>query len=337
MAGNKNRNMKIPTYFILGYPRSGTTWFANLFNTHPDVAYRHEMIGRCYRSFPEALFTKLKNSYSLSDDDYQEAIKIVMTPNVESDRAPFFHKNHLTLDYPRLHYTLWLASKTVPLLRPAYGRMFYPKGNRLKLIIKETRSALNMDSITQALRSDKNIILFRHPCGAIASSLNGISSGRMQASTEADRLKWFEDNKDRKYLKDLELEKPQFLSIPEHEYLALRWRLQNEDYLNFFTPDKNIYIHYEDFMIDQEQKVKNLFSKLPLSYDPVVKQFILTSSGVKSSQPLLKDSSSKYYSVYRSADFNPNKWKDSLSSEQIDIIERHTLDTFNKLTESYIH
>ena len=27
---------------VLGYPRSGTTWLAKIFDSHPDILYRHE-------------------------------------------------------------------------------------------------------------------------------------------------------------------------------------------------------------------------------------------------------------------------------------------------------
>lgn len=330
--------MHISTYLILGYPRSGTTWFANLFNTHPDVVYRHEIIGRCHQDFPEELFKKLKFDHSLTDTEYKKAIKIILSPNVESDRAPFFKKRHLALNYPKFHYICWLASKTSSLFKPFYKYMFYPRGPHLKLVIKETRSTMNMDSIIEGIRSDKNIILFRHPCGAIASSVIGIETGKMQHSSNVDREHWFEENKDREYIEKLNLNTTQIRSLPEHEYLALRWRLQNEDYLAFSTrSSNNIYINYEDFMIDQEAKVKALFAKLPLSYDPDVENFILSCSGVKSSKPLLKDSSSSFYSVYRNKGFDPHKWKISLEPDQIAAIEKHTLDIFIKLLESSSH
>lgn len=337
MTNHINKTKKITTYFILGYPRSGTTWFANLFNTHPDVAYRHEMVGRCYLEFPETLFKKLKYNYSLTESDYQKAIKIILSPNVDSDRAPFFKKNHMTLNYPQFHYFFWLASKTVPFFRPLYKHMFYPNSPDLILVIKETRSMLNMDSIIEGIRSDKNIILFRHPCGAIASILRGIKTGKMQSSTKADRNKWFNENKNNEHINTLDLKVSQILSIPEYEYLALRWRLQNEDYMALSHKNNNIYINYEDFMIDQEEKVKALFSKLPLNYDSGVKNFILSSSGINRSKPLLKDSSSNFYSVYRNDGVNPDKWKQSLQKEQITAIERHTLDVFDKLLEFSSH
>ena len=76
------------TIIILGYPRSGTTWFANLFNSHPDVVYRHEVIGHCYKYFPEEIFQQLKYNYDLIDSEYEKAINIILSPNVESDRGP---------------------------------------------------------------------------------------------------------------------------------------------------------------------------------------------------------------------------------------------------------
>ena len=183
--------MTTSTYFILGYPRSGTTWFANLFNTHPDVVYRHEMIGRCYKQFPDELYKKLKSRQTLTDDDYNKAMRIILTPDIESDRAPFFKKNHLTFSNPKFHYFSWLATRAASFLKPLYGYLFFPKDHNLKLVIKETRSAIDMDNIITCLRSDKNIILFRHPCGAIASSLRGIETGKMQPSTNVNREIWF--------------------------------------------------------------------------------------------------------------------------------------------------
>jgi len=323
---------KVPTYLILGYPRSGTTWFANLFNTHPDVIYRHEVIGRCHKSFPLELFQKLKFDSSLNDIDYESAINIILSPNIESDRAPFFKKNHLIFSNPRFHYLSWIASKTISVISPLYKIMFTPHGKDKIIVIKETRSTINMDSIIKGIRSDKNIILFRHPCGAIASSLAGIETGKMMPSSIEEREFWFNENKENDYIIKLNLNPSQIKELPEHEYLALRWRLQNEDYLNFsLQNENNIYINYENFMQDQNNKVEELFNKISLSFDLNVKNFLLASSGSNSKKPILKDSSSSFYSVYRSKDFDPNKWQKSLLAEQISSIEKHTLDIFKTL------
>ena len=137
------------------------------------------------------------------------------------------------------------------------------------------------------------------------------------------------------YLSEQKIRLSQILSMPEYEYLAICWRIQNEDYLSLPAVSNNIYIHYEDFMVDQEIKVKTLFNKLALSYDPSVERFIQASSGIKHEKPLMKDSSSSFYSVYRNEGFNPNKWMDSLEPAQISGIEKHTLDVYERLQSLY--
>jgi hypothetical protein len=65
----------------------------------------------------------------------------------------------------------------------------------------------------------------------------------------------------------------------------------------------------------------------------MVEQFLNVASGSGDSKSILKDSSSKFYSVYRSQGFDPNRWQKSLLPEQISAIEKHSLDTFNRLLE----
>ena len=90
-------------------------------------------------------------------------------------------------------------------------------------------------------------------------------------------------------------------------------------------------------MTEQRDKAKKLFKKLALNYDPSVEQFLNITSGEDDSKPILKDSSSKFYSVYRNGSFDPNKWEKSLLQEQISVIEKHTLHTFNSLIEISNH
>ena len=145
---------------------------------------------------------------------------------------------------------------------------------------------------------------------------------------------WFNENKHKPYIKALNFSTSDIHSLPEHEYLAILWRQQNDDYLEFSSAKyKKIFINYENFMINQEEKTKDLFKQLSINYDAIVEQFMKITSGKGSSKPILKDSSSEFYSVYRNGQFDPDKWKQSLSQEQLAHIEKHTLDTFNELLE----
>ncbi len=324
------------TIFVLGYPRSGTTWFANLFNSHPDVAYRHEVIGRCFEDFPEELYANLKYNHGLSDAEYQQAIDVVVSPKVDTDTAPFFPKNHLRVDNVRFHYLSWLVAKMVRPLQPLYKWFFYPKGDEVSLIIKETRSSVNMDSMLIGLRADRVVVLYRHPCGAILSHLKGIKSGAMEATDETERTRWYDDNIEKPYLSSLNISKDEILSVPEHIYLAIFWAQQNEDYLQFESDSySSILVSYEAVMQNKVTLVKALFEALSLSYDPMVDQFLLSTSASVGTKPSFKDSSRSFYSVYRDEKFNPDKWKQDLTDEQITDIDRYTDQTLGKLDAKF--
>jgi len=320
------------TIFVLGYPRSGTTWFANLFNSHPDVAYRHEVIGRYFTEFPEELFSKLKYNNGLSDEEYEQAVDVVLSPKVDTDTAPFFPKNHLRISNVRLHYLCWVATKMVRPLQSLYKRIYYPKNRSLSLFIKETRSSVNMDSMLIGLRADRLVVLFRHPCGAIASHLNGIRSGKMQPTDDIERKRWYEENNEKLYLSSLNLSEDEIVSMSEHKYLAVVWAQQNEDYLQFESDSyQRLFISYEAVMGNKIEMVKSLFQSLDLTYDPMVEEFLQSTSASSGSKPSLKDSSSTYYSVYRDEKFDPDKWKQDLSKDEITEIEDLTMATLDKL------
>jgi hypothetical protein len=76
--------------FIAGFPRSGTTWFSNLLNAHPDIYYRHEIIGRNFRIFSEKIFLALKNNNGQSDEQYTTLIEKISEAHVDTDVPPFF-------------------------------------------------------------------------------------------------------------------------------------------------------------------------------------------------------------------------------------------------------
>ena len=112
--------------FVVGFPRSGTTWFSNLLNAHPEVIYRHEIVGRCYKIFGDELFDHLKFNHGLSVEEHRIFLKKLALANVETDRPPFFHKTVLKVASESIHKTAWLATKSVPLLNSLYRYLFTP-------------------------------------------------------------------------------------------------------------------------------------------------------------------------------------------------------------------
>lgn len=319
--------------FVTGFPRSGTTWFSNLFNSHPDVVYRHEFIGRCYEKIPEKLFSSLKNDNGLTDSAYQELIDIIAAANPEADRPPFFTKNYLGKISNKLHYYLWLATQVIPFVSPIYRYFYQPRTENRLIIIKENRASTNMDSMIRGLRTNQNIFLFRHPCGCVASVLNGIKSGKMTPSLVSDRKGRFKDNRQNGYIVSNNITEKAFLEMPEYEYQALLWRLQNDDYIDLSQQFTNsVFVNYENFLTDTGGNTKKLFHILGLSYSDSVNSFLHESSASDAKQlTIIKDSKSYFYSVFRGSGFNPEKWKKDLTGDQIKSIEQHSLDIYEKM------
>jgi Sulfotransferase family len=321
--------------FVIGFPRSGTTWFSNLINSHPDTAYRHEAFGRHYRAFGRELFHKLKFGRGLSDEDHASVMRILLRAHVDTDRPPFFRKRFRPHTSARIQKLAWLAARAAPPLAPLYGWWFTPAGHRsVALVVKETRSSVNLDSIIKGVRADKLIVLARHPYAVIGSHLDGVRRGTLAASTPEFRREWLAYNADTPYVRERGFSASSLSDLQEAEFLAIWWRVQNESYLAFQEqhPCSRLVV-YETYLQDVSGNTERLLEFLGLAADEQVHAFITASgSSEMGSMGLLeKDGSSEYYSVYRGKSFDPNRWRRILTFEQLELIDRHTAPLVQRL------
>jgi hypothetical protein len=330
----KNSNELI---FIAGFPRSGTTWFSNLLNSHEKVIYRHEIIGRNYDSFGEKLMNALKTNHGLSNIEYKQAMSVIAQADVNVDKPPFFKKEQGFFGLPRVHYLCWLATKALPFLRKSYNYIFnIANKNDLKILLKETRSTKNLDSILKGLRAENIIFLVRLPYGTIASHLKGESMGAMEKTTEKSKSEWFEYNKRHPYMQSINLTLDQLSSMSIAEYYAIQWRIYHEDLIHYKRdfPDA-IFCFYDDFVCEPVEETKSLFQLISLQYNAQVENFIESSTGKISSPSILKDSNNDYYSVYRQASYDKEAWKKVLTHDDIEKINLHTQDYYQDLKNTF--
>ncbi len=323
--------------FLAGFPRSGTTWFSNLINSHNSIVYRHELIGRNYEAFGEELFNKIKYDNGLSEDDYQKAINIVRRADIDTDKPPFFKKDFGLSNYPKVHHFSWLVAKAAPPFRPFYNKLFkFPsKRNDLKLLLKETRSLVDMMSMLKGLRVNGKIFLIRMPHGSIASHFSGIKQGKMPVVTKSSKLDLFELHGDNPYIQNLNYSKTEIENLSEAAYFSIQWCIYHIELLNIHKefPDA-ILCFYEDFVNNTVEKTKELMAKLNLEYTSTVESFIQESSGAaKKTNSLLKDSGSDFYSVYRSDSFKADAWRDKLTEDDIETIDKFTMELYEQLRQ----
>jgi hypothetical protein len=320
--------------FIVGFPRSGTTWISNLINSHPMTVYRHEPFGRDYRSFGEPLFGKLRFGDGLSDEEYFSVIKNLMRAKVNTDRPPFFDKQFQRINHTTFQKLIWLGARATSLLAPTYALLFTPReGPSLVLVIKETRSSVNLDSIVKGARANKLIVLMRHPYGVMASHLNGIKAGLMATWSSHMRRAWFEAHRNYEYVREKQFTEDSVLQMPEVEFATIRWRTQNDEYLRMHAAraDSRL-ITYDAFLSDPVRNVREIFQFIGLEPEDQVLRFVRDSSSTEPSANVLSaDASSGYFSVFRGKGFDSNSWKRTLSSQDIELIDRHTYPLVERL------
>jgi len=316
--------------FVAGFARSGTTWVSNVINAHPDVLYRHEFFGRRYALLGDELFRKVKFDSGLSDDDYASALRVLARGDVDTDKPPFFPKRFRTIGRPTIQKLAWLAAKTSPAFAAAYARLFTPgHGRDVTVVVKETGAAIWLESYMAGMRANALVVVIRHPYAVIASHLVGSQAGLLQRPSAGYRESWFKHHATRtRYLENCGIASAQVAGMSDVEFLALSWRVQNDEYLrlNDAHPRSKVLI-YEGFVADPRRQTEDLLRFLALSPDEQVFGFLdasTSTSGKARMHMKLGSASSKYYSVFREKDFDRDKWNRTLSPNDLALIDRHT-------------
>ena len=317
--------------FVIGFPRSGTTWFSNLINSHPDTVYRHEVFGRQHASFGNDLFRRLKFDHGLSDSDYATVLRTVLNANLETDRPPFFPKRFRTIRSEFIQQLAWVSARAIPILSPLYAWLYTPRGEEVTLVVKETRSSVDLESIIAGARADKVIVLVRHPYGVIASHLRGIQAGLMGMSSAESRSSWFKYHADASYVRGAAIAEEELLRMSESEFLAVTWRVQNENYLGIHSHhDKSQVIIYDSFLKDRMKNTVQLLRFLELDPDDQIFNFLKRSAESGKRRGILGDASSDYFSVYRAKGAR-TLWRDVLAAEDLRAIDRRTGELVERL------
>ncbi len=313
------------TVFVLGFPRSGTTWISNLINAHPDVIYRHELFGRFHARFGSRLFSSLKHDNGLNEQDFEDALRLAVSAIPGTDRPPFFRKSYTRLSLPQLRKALWLLGRSSSSLANVYSYLYTPRSiGSASLVIKETRSSVNLESMLNGMRADKILVLIRHPYSVVASHIAGMNAGVMSGHDQERRAEWYAHRKEAPYLQERGIGETEISEMTEVEFLAVNWLLQNRDYLEIADRGQDtIVLAYENFLKDPSNQTVRLMQFLGLEVTEQVKDFVVDSTGDKDVSVLTKDASNSFYSVYRDKSFDPQKWRNVLDEEAISLIDSH--------------
>jgi hypothetical protein len=330
---NKNRII-----YIAGFPRSGTTWFANLLNSHSQTIYRHELIGRNKQIFGQSLYINMKFDNGVSDEQHATIMSCIYKAEVGTDKPPFFVKAKGSLKFPMFHLFSWLCAKTFPkLLAKPYNFFFkLTANNDYKILMKETGEAKFIESFRNSLRPYVTLFLVRNPLGTISSHIKGINKGSMPKITVEKKRNWLNEKIKTSPEQEDSLLQIDPTIISDAVFLGLQWRDHHDKIIAYCQKydDYNVY-YYDTLLIDTNSQVNQILEDVGLKWEKQVGEFVAESSGESKSLNLLKkiDSFDKFYSVYRDSSFKKDDWYGVITPEDIVFITQYTAFTLERVKQ----
>jgi hypothetical protein len=299
---------------ILGSGRSGTTFLGKLFDSHPDVLYRHEpdsiLIDRSLPFLPQV---EDIDRHCARAAAYLNELACVRAPKV-SAQLPFFRKNYRDPLRQQLFESTAILAKAVTRMPVGslYREIRVPdligpsRRSGARLVMKSVSSPCRARLFAEAHPELKIVHLVRHPCGLVASQLRGVRMGLMKPDLYLDVL--FELRETHGYGLGLD----ELRQMSYEEQFAFQWMVQNDKILREMADRKNYrLVRYEDLCSDTTTLLAELFPFCGLEQGEQTRAFL----DRLESQPT--GSGARYFSVMRSPASAASTWRTELSTDTV--------------------
>lgn len=308
--------------FIIGAPRSGTSWLAKIFDSHPDVLYRHEpdTILRC-NDFPAYCDPNDYDRYLTSAHEYINKVMRIRTSKVVGS-VPVFPKNYQGTSARIIRGGFALSAKlgeqlffigkyfrSIPI--PDLTNSHAPPP---QLVMKSIAALGRAGLYLTAEPGAKAVLIIRHPCGHIASVLKGLDLGKFDSAIPiTEDFGVYSDLSKTRESQTYGITFERFKSMMPVERLAWRWALSNEKAMNDLDAFENTRtIRYEDLCEQPEHLARELFEFSGLGWNPQTDKFVQASTSHQGSE--------RFYQVFRDPKKSASKWKKQLTAEHIECI-----------------
>jgi Sulfotransferase family len=297
------RDLAETAILILGAPRSGTTWLAKIFDSHPDVLYRHEPDETCPApaDLPADRLRPLVQSW-IADRCLRTATK-----------RPFFAKSWqpapARLLRTALAYALNAASR-LPGPGTAFSRLPVPDLGaigRARAVIKSVRWSDGAGTFARALPDSRTVLILRHPCGQVASVMRGTRQHRFDLREPGTDMP-FDEAAARRRAAASGVDPNAFQTLPDAAQYAWAWVAFNETAAEALAglPNAHIVI-YETLCAHAETEAQALFRFVGLAWHEQTAAFIAHSTS--------HGGPAGYYAVVRNSLAAAEHWRATMAPQ----------------------
>jgi hypothetical protein len=308
--------MDHPLILLMGLPRSGTTWIAKMFDSHPRTVYLHEADrGSALKTMPLT-----------PDVSEAEALKPMAKAFADSllDRRdeyvvgsqPQFPKEYRPALSTKLYEVNTAAAKLASAIKlrcPIFPMVDYDRIPNLHVVWKSVGSIGRLGVFVRALEKRHAIVLLRHPCGHVASVLRGEAQHKFPYPPSED-YGMFEILLGTAPARRRGLTLDQVIFMHPTERLAWRWVLLHEKALQDIEGmDGCMSIRYEDICAEPQLHARKMLEFCGLSWSSTTASFLKNSTATENK---------KYYSVFKDPLRSAMRWQSDLSEEDIERIYR---------------
>ena len=324
--------------FILGTQRSGTTWLANIFDSHPDCLHYYEPFAPGYGIFPyfPGEFVYLEPPATrLAARLRHDLPRLVSKRSILFDPVHESHRQFAMEAWLMVHIEEW--ARRAKLSPPAFAAQFnllhlnrigqhpfayFPKSDHIRVsAIKEVRLYFKLQFLAETFPDARFIHVVRHPAAVVSSMMNFIQRGRLVEIRDhindftgvVAAQPRFENYRPL-------LERIQRGTLPEK--LAAYWRVANETLADDANKVGNRALHlvYEDLATDPLSRVGELFRWCGLSMPPSTDAYVRDSSTSRSERKTVLDTNRVSATYYRD-------WVGKAPAEVLNAVDTVCLDS----------